>query len=189
MDAAQQRMKAYYDQSKVDASYNPDDMVMLHTRNLRRGPGSKLLPKWLGPYAVDHMVGKAAVKLKLPSSLRIHPTFHVSLIKKYHAEPGQPVPLAPVPLVLDTDGEPIWSVDHIVTHREVRRRANRRSRRYRTFYEYKVRWSGCSEADDSWQQPSDFADNGASILAYWRQLNIDPPSNALPSTSEPNARS
>ncbi|MDD2611130.1 MAG: hypothetical protein PHX60_15880, partial [Giesbergeria sp.] len=58
---------------------------------------SKLMPKWIGPFLVEHMVGNAAVKLKLPPSLRIHHTFHVSLVKLYKGVPGaQHAPLLPV---------------------------------------------------------------------------------------------
>ncbi len=181
MDAAQQRQKAYYDSHKVDVTYHENDQVMLDTRNLRRGPGSKLMPKWIGPFLVERMIGPAAVRLNLPSDMRIHPTFHVSLIKKYVPDPEKPAPTTVIPVGMDIDGTPIWSVDHIVTHREIKRRVGRKySRRYRTLYEYKVRWANCSESADTWQKPSDFSDHGASILAYWQKLNLPPPENALP---------
>ena len=141
------------------------------------------MPKWIGPFTVDHMVGPAAVRLNLPSDMRIHPTFHVSLIKKYVPDPEKPAPTAVIPAGLDLDGIPIWFVDHVVTHREIKRRVGHKySRRYRTLYEYKVRWANCPESADTWQKPSDFSDNGASILAYWQTLNQTPPEGALPKT-------
>lgn len=41
----------------------------------------KLAPRYIGPYEVDSVISATAVKLKLPSTLCIHPTFHVSQIK------------------------------------------------------------------------------------------------------------
>ena len=131
------------------------------------------------PFPVEHMVGNAAGKLTLPPSMRIHHTFHVSLVKSYKGVPGaQHAPL--LPLMLDTDNSPIWSVDHIITHRTRQQRANRRSKRYRTVYEYQVRWTNFTADDDSWLDPSAFADNGLSIKAYWQRLGQEPPAGALP---------
>jgi hypothetical protein len=189
MDAAQQRQKAYYDLHKTDVTYSAGDMVMLDTRNFRRGPGKKLMPKWIGPFPVETMVGAAAVKLTLPPDMRIHPTFHVSLVKKFVTDPERPAHVTTIPVEVDVDGAPIWSVDHVVEHREIKRRIGRKySRRYRTLYEYKVRWTGFDESADTWQKPSDFADAGASIIVYWQRLNKPPPANALP-VLEPVARS
>ncbi len=50
------------------------------SRHLYRGPKTKLLPRWLGPFTVEHVVGPNAVRLALPDKWRIHPTFHVSLL-------------------------------------------------------------------------------------------------------------
>lgn len=41
----------------------------------------KLASRCVGPLEVEHMVNPAAVRLKLPASLRIHPTFLVSRVK------------------------------------------------------------------------------------------------------------
>ena len=47
---------------------------------------NKLLPKYYGPYKVLQMIGTMAYKLELPASSRVHPSFHVSCLKKVIGE-------------------------------------------------------------------------------------------------------
>ncbi len=69
MEAAQQRMKAREGQRRREVSYKPGDMVLLSTKNISQpGPGvKKLKPFFMGVFEVIDIVGKAAVKLRLPA--------------------------------------------------------------------------------------------------------------------------
>ena len=45
-----------------------------------------LVPKYDGPFEILKMVGNVAYRLKLPDRLKVHPTFHVSFLKRYHED-------------------------------------------------------------------------------------------------------
>jgi hypothetical protein len=75
MEAAQQRMKVYYDKHRRDVTFAVGDKVLLSTKhiNLQRAGGGescrKLMPRYIGPFPVLEVVGKGAYKLELPHTL------------------------------------------------------------------------------------------------------------------------
>ncbi|KAD5803381.1 hypothetical protein E3N88_14741 [Mikania micrantha] len=61
---------------------------------VRFGKKGKLAPRYVGPFKILERIGKVAYKLELPPELsNVHPTFHVSNLRKCLADQDLQVPL------------------------------------------------------------------------------------------------
>ncbi|GJS96935.1 hypothetical protein Tco_0803903 [Tanacetum coccineum] len=98
MQAARNRQKSYADLKRKQMEFQVGDKVMLKVSPwkgvVRFGKQGKLNPRYIGPFKVIERVGEVAYKLELPEELsRVHDTFHVSNLKKCHADEPLAVPL------------------------------------------------------------------------------------------------
>ena len=88
LEKAQEDIKKYADRrrSEVD-EYKVEDLVMLSTKDLKYQMvgrrTEKLTERFVGPYKVQKIVSSNAVKLELPSTVKIHPVVNVSRIPCY----------------------------------------------------------------------------------------------------------
>ena len=58
--------------------------VQPHKSPIRYGKGSKVAPRFVGPFEILEWIGLVAYHLALPPSLsRIHDVFHVFVLQKY----------------------------------------------------------------------------------------------------------
>ncbi|GKG35087.1 hypothetical protein Tco_0440241, partial [Tanacetum coccineum] len=98
MQAARDRQKSYADLKRKPMEFQVRDKVMLKVSLWRKGvvrfgKRGKLNPRYVGPFKVIERVGEVAYKLELPEELsRVH-TFHVSNLKKCHADEPLAFPL------------------------------------------------------------------------------------------------
>ena len=82
----QEEMKRYADRRRKETEvWKKGDRVLLSTKDLvfKERPMKKLIERYVGPYAIEEIVLSNAVKLRLPSSMRIHPVVNVSRIVRY----------------------------------------------------------------------------------------------------------
>ncbi|KAI3814169.1 hypothetical protein L1987_18916 [Smallanthus sonchifolius] len=92
------RQKSYADKRRKPLEFKVGDLVLLKVSPwkgvIRFGKKGKLAPCYVGPFKILERIGKVAYKLELPPSLgNVHPTFHVSNLKKYLADENLHIPL------------------------------------------------------------------------------------------------
>ncbi|KAJ9511142.1 hypothetical protein QJQ45_013237 [Haematococcus lacustris] len=156
MAAAQSRQAAYANKARRDVEYKVGQKVLLSTKNLKLRPGKarKLIPRYVGPFEILLLVGAVAVKLDLPASMsRLHPVFHVSLIKPYT---GTDVGFMPPPVTW-MDETPVYYVERLLDHKGVK--DNKASY-------YLVQWEGYDSTHNTWEPRSNLTDCDKVLAEY-----------------------
>ncbi|KAG8929440.1 hypothetical protein FRC01_004339 [Tulasnella sp. 417] len=162
MTLAQEKQKEFYDQHQDS---NPDhqvgDKVWLDAGNITTDrPSRKLAAKRLGPYKIAAKISSHAYKLELPSTMKIHPVFHVSLLTPYEADtiPGRIQPLPPPVIV---NGEEEYEVDKILNSRYHRRKLK-----------YLIKWKGYDDSENTWQDASTLEHSQELVDEYHRRFPL-----------------
>nr|GFB59826.1 putative reverse transcriptase domain-containing protein [Tanacetum cinerariifolium] len=121
MQVDRDHQKSYADLKHKPIEFHVGDKVMLKVSPwkgvVRFGKKGKLNPRYVGPFKLLERVGDVAYKLDLPEELsRVHNTFHISNLKKCHADEPLAVPLDGLHVddKLYFIEEPVEIVDHKV---------------------------------------------------------------------------
>lgn len=146
---AQELMTASANKHHCDLQFSVGDWAYVRLRPYRQKSlaltYSKLSKRYYGPYQITERIGAVAYRLQLPSSSRIHPVFHISLLKRHQG----PLPVTPATLPSSAvDHHPLvtplafldWQWDTTVTP-AVRK--------------VLVQWTGLPPEDASWELWSD----------------------------------
>lgn len=89
---AQESQEKYYNLKRKDCQFKEGDYVLLSTENIVLKDNNnikippKFKPRYIGPYKVLKSISKVAYKVQLPEKMKIHPVFHISLLKEYKGE-------------------------------------------------------------------------------------------------------
>jgi hypothetical protein len=180
LGSAQERQEQQANRKRRGVTFEVGERVFLSTEHARTDadrtrPSRKLAAKYSGPYKIVEKISDVTYRLDLPPTLRIHPVFHVSRLKRYHERsqdlriPGQENETPPPPPVI-IDGHEEWEVEDILAKRMFRGR----------YPQYLVKWKGYPVEASTWQSESDL-ENAAEIVREFemrRQSSIE--DDALP---------
>ena len=102
-------------------------------------PSKKLTKRYMGPYMIEEVVSSNIVKLRLPSSMRIHLVVNVSWIVRYKEqmkgqkkEEGKPI---------EVEGVEEWKVEKILNKKMMR-----------GVVKYLIWWKGFTVEGDTWER-------------------------------------
>ncbi|XP_038891657.1 uncharacterized protein LOC120081050 [Benincasa hispida] len=103
MLTAQSRQKSYADVRQKDMEFEVGDKVFLKVapmkRVLRFGRKRNISPRFIRPFEILEHVDPMAYRLALPPSFSaVHNVFHVSMVRKYTANPSHIVDYGPLQL-------------------------------------------------------------------------------------------
>ena len=122
--------------------------MWLNVKNFRlpQGLTSKFMAKFAGPFPIVKEVFEDAYKLASPPDIKVHPVFHVSLLKEYFEDsvrPEREQVLRPVLELVENHEE--YEAETILNKRKLRSRDT----------EYLVKWRGYHVKEATWVPSSD----------------------------------
>ncbi len=143
LEKTHKRYKDFADKSRREVKFQERDEVWLNIKNfwLQEGLSHKFLRPYAGPFKVLEKKLSNTYKLELAKNLRVHPTFHISLLKPVFRNASKPNrehnSRPPLDLV---HNELEFEVEVMLKSRQLRRRER----------EYLVKWKGYHLIEASW---------------------------------------
>ena len=134
----------------------------MSTKNLvfKERPVRKLVDQYVGPYTIEEVVSTNAVKLQLPTSMRIHPVVNISRIVWYKEqvegqkkEEGKPI---------EIKGAEEWEIEKILNKKKIRE-----------VDKYLVWWKGFTAEHDTWMREKDLGNAREVLEEFKERMNAE----------------
>jgi hypothetical protein len=135
LEKAHKRYKDFVDKSRRKVKFQEGYEVWLNIKNFRlpKGLSHKFLGPYAGPFKVLEKKLSNTYNLELPKNLKVHPTFHVSLLKPVSRDASRPNreynSRPPLDLV---HNEPEFEVEVVLKSRQLKGKER----------EYLIKWKG-----------------------------------------------
>jgi hypothetical protein len=141
---AQHRMTQVYNKHHKEKQFDVGNWVYLKLQPYRQSSvesrnNAKLAAKYYGPFKILKKIGPVAYLLELPKESKLHPVFHVSVLKKY------------VGTTIPTEAK-LLDIPSL----QIQPFAILEQRVHKGFPEILVHWAGYSPVDASWEKKDDF---------------------------------
>jgi hypothetical protein len=142
LENAQKRYEKQVNAGRREVEYEVGQKVLLNVKNftILEGLTPKFMSKFAGPFPIVERVFKDVDKLELPPEIKVHPTFHVSLLKPFKEDTLWPnrkqVIRAPPDLVGDHLEYEVKGIPKCKNHKQ---KGN----------EYLVKWQGFHEKEST----------------------------------------
>src|SRR5438445_294699 len=152
---AQESMRAQIKRTPTP-QYVAGQRVWLSTRSWQP---QVLEVRWIGPFEIQEVLHNAC-RLRLPSTLKIHPVVNVAYLKPVSealtTDPRREVLASPEQLA-----DPEWEIESIVAHKRHGRQLL-----------FRVRWKGYGSEDDTWE-PAMHLRNAPEVVQAYLALHPD----------------
>eukprot|EP00253_Pinus_taeda_P008896 PITA_08896 len=146
LKAAQDRQKNFADRKRRFKEFQVGDHVYIRIQakrsTLQWNGCAKLAPRYCGPFQILARVGPVAYQMALPSHIRIHNVFHVSVLKKYVYDPKHVIQWQEIQV--EPEGEVLVELLSILYQREVQLRK-------RVITQVKVQWRHFGPDEATWE--------------------------------------
>lgn len=147
----QDRWRTEANKHRKPISFNVGDKVLLNAKDLpiRTSGAKKLLALYEGFFPIVAKYGDLLYRLAFPDTLRIHPVFHVSLLRPYFArDPKHDTTSGPA-LPLLREGNEEWELEAIMDHTPKTERKTGRPPPIQNM-RFLCRWKGLTRSFDKW---------------------------------------
>jgi len=172
MKNVQDTMQKYANQDRMEPPpFRIGDRAFVHTDHIRTNrTARKLAEKKIGPFPIISQPSPMSFTLRLPSTIRIHPVFHVSQLEPEHPNTFEDREQPPPPPLI-VDGKPEYLIERIIDSKY-----NRVRRKCQLLYH--VKWTGYPITNNAtdWILADAFDDEPGKLLtdAYHSQSPFKP---------------
>lgn len=164
LEKSRKRMKKWADEKRRPSEYTVGGLVLVKLlpqqfkafRSLHKG----LIRRYEGPFEIVGKVGKVSYRLDLPDTLKIHPVFHVSMLKPYHVDEDdrdRGVSMRAPPIMTKSYDK---EIEKILASKEVRKQGVPRQTHFL------IKWKGQPEAEATWEPENDLWQFRDALKAY-----------------------